>query len=110
MLARPDTSAYLDTAIWEADVALVLADRGIPPGKVLLGGFDVVPVVLDQMKAGYVQVTVDQQPYMQGFMPVMQIYLAKIAGLTPSDIDTGSGLVTPDQVDAIMSLSELGLR
>jgi simple sugar transport system substrate-binding protein len=110
LLARPDTTAYLDTAIWQADVALVLIDRGVPPGQVLLAGFDVVPVVLDRMREGYVQVTVDQQPYMQGFMPVMQIYLAKIAGLTPSDIDTGSGLVTPDQVDQIMSLSEQGLR
>ena len=55
----------------------MLQDRGVPPGKVLLGGFDLVPEVLQQMKAGYVQVQVDQQPYMQGFMPVMEAYLAQ---------------------------------
>ena len=38
--------------------------------------------VLDQMEAGYVQVQVDQQPYMQGFMPVMQAYLAETVGLS----------------------------
>ena len=108
--AHPDTTAYFDTGYWHAAVARVLKDRGVPPGKVLLGGFDLVPEVLQQMKSGYVQVQVDQQPYMQGFMPVMEVYLAKKAGLAPADIDTGQGIVTPDQVDAIMALSKQGLR
>ena len=69
-----------------------------------------MPEVLEQMKAGYVQVQVDQQPYMQGFMPVMQVYLAKTIGLAPSDIDTGQGIVTPNMVDAIMEMSAKGLR
>ena len=108
--AHPDTTAYFDTGYWHAAVARVLKDRGVAPGKVLLGGFDLVPEVLQQMKAGYVQVQVDQQPYMQGFMPVMEVYLNKTAGLAPADIDTGQGIVTPDQVDAIMDLSKQGLR
>lgn len=108
--ANPNTNAYFDTGFWHAAVGRVLADRGIAPGKVLLGGFDLVPEVLDQMKAGYVQVQVDQQPYMQGFMPVMEVYLAKTVGLAPADIDTGQGIVTPDMVDAIMDLSAKGLR
>ena len=108
--AHPETTAYFDTGYWHAGVARVLADRGVEPGKVLLGGFDLVPEVLQQMKAGYVQVQIDQQPYAQGFLPVMQAYLAKTAGLSPSDIDTGQGVVTPDQVDAIMELSTKGMR
>ena len=107
---HPDTTAYFDTGFWHAGVARVLADRGVAPGVVLLGGVDLVPEVLEQMKAGYVQVQVDQQPYMQGFMPVMEVYLAKTVGLAPSDIDTGQGIVTPDMVDAIMELSAMGLR
>jgi simple sugar transport system substrate-binding protein len=110
LVANPATTAYFDTGFWHAGVARVLADRGVAPGTVLLGGFDLVPEVLEQMKAGYVQVQVDQQPYMQGFMPVMQVYLAKTIGLSPSDIDTGQGIVTPDMVDAIMEKSAMGLR
>lgn len=108
--ANSDTTAYFDTGFWHAAVARVLKDRGIAPGKVLLGGFDLVPEVVQQMQAGYVQVQVDQQPYMQGFMPVMEVYLAKTVGLSPTDIDTGQGIVTPDQADAIMELSAKGLR
>ena len=87
--AHPETTAYFDTGYWHAGVARVLADRGVEPGKVLLGGFDLVPEVMQQMKAGYVQVQIDQQPYEQGFMPVMEVYLAKNVGLAPADIDTG---------------------
>ena len=108
--ANPDTTAYFDTGFWHAAVARVLKDRGIAPGEVLLGGFDLVPEVVQQMQAGYVQVQVDQQPYMQGFMPVMAVYLADKVGLTPADIDTGQGIVTPDQADSIMDLSAKGLR
>jgi len=108
--ANPDTNAYFDTGYWHAGVARVLADRGVAPGKVLLAGFDLVPEVLQQMAAGYVQVQVDQQPYMQGFAPVMMAYLWKKAGLTPADIDTGQGIVTPADVPAIIALSKQGLR
>jgi simple sugar transport system substrate-binding protein len=110
LTANPNTSAYFDTGYWHAAVAQVLADRGIPAGQVLLGGFDLVPDVLDQMEAGYIQVQVDQQPYMQGFMPVMQIYLAETVGLAPADIDTGQGIVTPDDVAEIRELADQGLR
>src|SRR5688572_30652169 len=108
--AHPETTAYFDTGYWHAGVARVLSDRGVEPGKVLLGGFDLVPEVLQQMKAGYVQVQVDQQPYMQGFIPVMQAYLWKTAGLTPSDVDTGQGIVTPKDVPTILELAKQGLR
>lgn len=110
LAANPDTTAYFDTGYWHAAVARVLADRGVAPGQVLLGGFDLVPEVVEQMQAGYVQVEVDQQPYMQGFMPVMMVYLNETIGLAPADVDTGQGIVTPAEADAIMDLSAQGLR
>jgi simple sugar transport system substrate-binding protein len=108
--AHPETNAYFDTGFWHAGVAGVLRDRGIEPGKVLLGGFDLVPIVLDEMDSGYIQVEVDQQPYEQGFMPVMMVYLSKTVGLSPVDINTGEALVYPKDVAAVRELSEKGLR
>ena len=108
--ANPDTTVYFDTGLWHAYVAQVMADRGIEPGKVLMGGFDIVAEVLQQMDAGYIQVQVDQQPYMQGFMPVMQAYLAKTVGLSPADIDTGQGLVLVDDVPELWELAKQGVR
>lgn len=108
--ANADTTVYFDTGFWHAGVARALADRGVAPGKVLLGGFDLVPEVLQQMKVGYVQVEIDQQPYKQGFLPVMEAYLAKTVGLAPSDVDTGQGVVRQGDVDAIMQKSQEGVR
>ena len=53
---------------------------------------DLVPEVVQEMMSGYVQVQVDQQPYMQGFMPVMEAYLNKTVRLAPTDINTGKAL------------------
>jgi simple sugar transport system substrate-binding protein len=108
--AHPDTTVYFDTGLWHAGVARALADRGVPPGKILLGGFDIVAEVLQQMQAGYIQVEVDQQPYMQGFMPVMEAYLAKTIGLSPADIDTGQGIVRPADVSKLWDLAKQGVR
>ena len=69
----------------------MLKDRNIPPGKILLGGFDLAPQVIEEMKAGYIQVEIDQQPYEQGFIPVMQVYLEKKAGLAPVRYRHGRG-------------------
>lgn len=110
LTAHPDTTAYFDMGYFHVAVAKLLKDRNVPPGKVLLGGFDLVPQVLEMMKAGYIQVEIDQQPYMQGFMPVMEAYLKKNIGLAPANIDTGEAVITPDQVDSIMALSREGKR
>lgn len=108
--AHRDTTAYFDTGLWHSYVAQGFQSRGIPPGKILLGGFDVVPLVLQMMKAGYIQTAIDQQPYAQGFLPVMQVYLKKKFGIHPANIDTGSAAVTPDQAGALMGLSRQGVR
>jgi simple sugar transport system substrate-binding protein len=108
--AHPDTTAYIETGLWHSNVARMLKDRGIPPGKILLGGFDLAAQVIEQMKAGYIQVEIDQQPYEQGFMPVMQVYLEKKVGLAPADIDTGEAVFTPEAADSLMALAKQGLR
>ena len=106
----PDLNAYFDTGFWDVGVVNVLKDRGIAPGKIVLGGFDLVPDVLREMKAGYIQLAVDQQPYLQGYVPVIEVALMKKYQLTPYDVNTGSAIITPDQVDAFLSLSKRGYR
>ena len=108
--ANQDVNAYFDTGFWDAAVARVLKDRGVPAGKILIGGFDLVPEVVQEMISGYVQVQVDQQPYMQGFMPVMEAYLNKTVALAPTDINTGKALIYPVQAEAIISLVKKGVR
>ena len=55
------------------------------------GGYDLTPVTEQLLAAGYIEFTIDQQPYLQGFLPILELYLYKASqGLTgPADVDTG---------------------
>jgi simple sugar transport system substrate-binding protein len=65
------------------------------------GGFDLVPETLASIKSGDLDYTIDQQPYLQGFLPVLNLYLYKISGglLFPSQTNTGLTFVTKSTVD-----------
>ncbi|MEO1016278.1 MAG: sugar ABC transporter substrate-binding protein [Pseudomonadota bacterium] len=104
------TTAYLDTGYWAAGAAVSLRDLGMDPGEVLMGTFDLVPVVLEEMNNGYIQLTVDQQPYLQGYFPVHQLYLLNNYAFPPFDVNTGKALIVPDDVEALLELSAQGVR
>jgi simple sugar transport system substrate-binding protein len=76
----------------------------------LAAGFDMTPEILRLIKAGHIRFTIDQQPYVQGFYPVMQLTLLKRYGIRPSSMDAGAAIITADQVDMVMQLSEQHYR
>lgn len=104
------TTAYFDVGYWAAGAAVSLRDLGKKPGEVLLACFDLVPVVMDEMKTGYIQLTIDQQPFLQGYVPIHQLHMMNKYKLGAFDANTGKALVTPDQVDALIALSQQGVR
>jgi simple sugar transport system substrate-binding protein len=69
-------------------------------GLKVAGGFDLVPETLTAIKNGDLDYTIDQQPYLQGFLPVVYLYLYKLSGglLFPSETNTGLLFVTKDNV------------
>jgi simple sugar transport system substrate-binding protein len=75
-----------------------LRDKGLK----VAGGFDLVPETLSGIKAGSLDYTIDQQPYLQGFLPVLALYLYKVSGglLSPCQTNTGLLFVTKDNVGA----------
>jgi simple sugar transport system substrate-binding protein len=87
-----------------------LEDAGKKPGDVIVGGIDLVPATIDGLQDGWITVVLDQQLYLQGFLPVTQCVLSKKYGLTGLSINTGSGVVTPETIDALVPLIEAGIR
>jgi simple sugar transport system substrate-binding protein len=59
------------------------------------GGFDTVPQTLTNIKAGTTGFTIYQDPYLQGFLPTIYMYLFNISGgtLVPPDTDTGLSFI-----------------
>jgi simple sugar transport system substrate-binding protein len=82
-------------------VAQVMEQFGLHEKGVRAGGYDLLPEILKLMRAGHIDFTIDQQPYLQGFFPVMQLYLYKISGgvTGPAETNTGLIFITPDTVD-----------
>jgi simple sugar transport system substrate-binding protein len=60
-------------------------------GKVKAGGFDLAEATQKLLREGYLEFTIDQQPYLQGFLPILQLFLWHVSGsLTgPAEVDTG---------------------
>ncbi|MEU4222055.1 sugar ABC transporter substrate-binding protein [Actinoplanes sp. NPDC026623] len=69
-------------------------------GLKVAGGFDLIPETLAAIKNGDLDYTIDQQPYLQGFLPVLYLYLFKISGglISPPQTNTGLLFVTKDNV------------
>ncbi|HEX5299919.1 MAG TPA: substrate-binding domain-containing protein [Streptosporangiaceae bacterium] len=70
-------------------------------GKVHAGGFDLEPQTLTAIKAGQLDFTIDQSPYLQGFLPTLYLYLFQLSGglVSPPTTDTGLKFVTKGNVD-----------
>jgi len=66
---------------------------GKKPGEVYNIGFDTSPAVIDAFDKGYIQLTSDQQPFLQGYLPILSLCLTKIYGFGPMFNDTGAGFV-----------------
>jgi simple sugar transport system substrate-binding protein len=61
-------------------------------GKVASGGFDLNAPTLQYVQGGSLDFTIDQQPYLQGFLPVLALYLFNLSGGLVSPVETNTGL------------------
>ena len=92
LLANPDTDCVVGAGNVPTSVAPQAAEEagmeGLPNG-----GFDVNPRIMENINAGLTTGTMDQQPFWQGFLPVMYIAYNIRYGLAPVESDTGKALV-----------------
>jgi simple sugar transport system substrate-binding protein len=67
-------------------------------GKLCSYGFDLGPAQQAGLKSGDLTGSLGQQPFLQGFWPVMQLYLQIDRGISAANLDTRAQLVTKDSV------------
>jgi len=70
-------------------------------GQVCAFGFDLGPKQREQIKTGALTGALGQQPFLQGFWPVMQLYLQIDRGISAANLDTRAQLVTKETVDLV---------
>lgn len=104
---QPDAVLTLDP-----DIAMA-ANQAAAAAGVLLATFDLSPDVLSAIANGTIVFAVDQQPYLQGYLPIVFLQLAVRNGneVDAGDIVlTGPSFVTAENVSRIAALSERGTR
>lgn len=85
-----------------------LAARG--KSGLYVAGFDMSPTILGLIDDGVIDCTIDQQPYTQGFYPVVQLALNVRYGIMPANLDAGAAMIDRSNVAQVRTLSVAGVR
>ena len=92
--------AFGGDALFTPAIAKASAQLGMT-GKICAYGFDLGPAQLDALRSGDLTGVIGQQPFLQGFWPVMQLYLQIDRGISAANLDTRAQLVTRETVGNI---------
>jgi simple sugar transport system substrate-binding protein len=120
-LGTPVVSSYIAT---HPDVKLIIADHGAltatlgtylnaarrKPGDIYTAGFDLSAATATAIKEGWVGCVLDQQPWLQGYLPILQICLTQKYGFAGLHIDTGAAIIDRSNIDFVTPLAEKGIR
>ena len=79
-----------------AGVAGVMREHRLHARGVRAGGYDLLPETLQAISDGDLDFAIDQQPYLQGFLPVLQLFFDRYSDglVAPADTNTGVNFVT----------------
>lgn len=93
-----------------ATAATYMKAANLKAGSVYFGGFDVSPATVTAVQSGYLQLVIDQQPWLQGYLPILQICLTKKFGFSGLDINTAGGFVDASNVAIVAPLAKKEIR
>lgn len=106
-----DVNGMLTLGPTGADPALAALDASGRAEDVKFATFDLAPSVLEAIQNGKMLFAVDQQQYLQGYLPVVMLTLYSQYGTIPaSEIETGPAFVTQENAERVVQLTEDGIR
>ncbi len=83
---------------------------GKAPGEVFNIGFDTSPLIMEGFDDGWLHLTSDQQPFLQGYIPIQSLCQTAVLGTGPMSVDTGAGFVDTSNYQSVAELARAGLR
>lgn len=111
MGANPDIKAVVtDHGGLTATLETYLTAAGYGPDDVYGAGFDVSPATVQAIESGYTDLVIDQQPFLQGYLPILNICLTEKFGFSGLFVNTGAGFVDANNVAAVAPLAEVEIR
>jgi len=109
--SHPDVKLVVtDHGALTATAETFLKAAGKQAGQINIAGFDLAPATIAAIKGGWTGLVIDQQEWLQGYLPILQIALAKVYGFSGLHINTGAGFVDKSNVDLVAPLAEKNIR
>lgn len=103
---NPDIRIVLGTGQSDTEAAGRAIEKYFSNKDYWSAGFDLSQETLRLIQQGRIRCTVDQQPYIQGFYPVIQLTLYLRYGIMPSDIDAGTAIINKSNVEQVIELTK----
>lgn len=104
--AKPNTNAILTLGPNSAEPTIAALEQMKLAGKVTFGTFDLSGKISEAIKSGTINFAVDQQPFLQGYLPVVLLTNLARYGVMPSnDISSGPGFVTKENIALVEKLA-----
>jgi simple sugar transport system substrate-binding protein len=100
--ANPDTDAVLTLGPNSADPTLLALEENGMAGDIYFGTFDLGEDIVKGIKAGVINWGIDQQPFLQAYLPVVILTNYHRYGVLPgNNINSGPGFVTKDALELV---------
>jgi simple sugar transport system substrate-binding protein len=112
-IAHAVASAHADGVLTTNSINGLAAAKGLAGLDVKIGTFDLGPDVLKAVEGGRIGFAVDQQAYLQGYLPIEMLALRARYGILPAQHDivaTGPNFVTRANAAQALELSERSIR
>ncbi len=95
--ANPDTDAVLTLGPTSADPTILALEENGMAGEIYFGTFDLGEEIVNGLKSGVINWGIDQQPFLQAYLPVVVLANYDRYGVLPgNNINSGPGFVTKD--------------
>jgi simple sugar transport system substrate-binding protein len=104
--ANPDTKGILTLGPNSAHPTIAALDEMGKAGKIFFGTFDLSGEIAEAIKAGTINFAIDQQPYLQGYLPVVILTNLARYGVVPGNhINSGPGFITKENIAMVEKLA-----
>ena len=110
LMENPEIKTILCTGQVDTEGAGMVIENFFKEKNYFAAGFDLSPKIIRYIKKGHILFSIDQQPFMQGFYPVLQLYQYCSYGILPSDNEIVSSFVTQENVKEVEKLCRQHFR
>lgn len=106
MRLNPKVDTILALGPNSAHPTLRYLERSRRGDELYFATFDLSSEIAKGIKAGTIDFAIDQQPYLQGYLPVTFLDLYHRYGLIPANnVNSGPGFITADNIDQVEALA-----